>query len=434
MNVLSTGEKIRKIRKSLDMTLKDLAGNRVTTGQISLIESGKSKPSMDLLEYLSIKLGTSIEYLLESEQKQAKKICDYYENMAVCYLFQENILEVESYLSKMLLISEKYNLEQIIYKSYFIRGLCLYKTENYDLAVENFLLANFGFLKFSMNEELINSLLHLANISVNKKNYISAIIHLKCAIKIIEKYFSNYDLSFFSVYYLISKSYAELGNMDKSNYYLKKLIYLLDKIYKPKESALIFMEKSIEHMELEDVDNAIKFSCMSRKYFEDMNLLNDRQVVENHVSRHLIENNELNNGKKYLKRAESVGVFYEFDNLFEIYKNFINLYIKQNDINKVKYYLIKLEGLVDMKNFNNTIDFYMLKYKFYILEKNYADAEVILILAYNFSKDFGEYKKAGDCCLALSKFYLDMKRVNEAENIIKEAFIQYKKIGYKMNL
>lgn len=434
MNVLSIGEKIRKIRKSLDMTLKDLAGNRVTTGQISLIESGKSNPSMDLLEYLSIKLGTSIEYLLESEQKQAKKICDYYENIALCHLFQGNILEVESYLYKMVLISKEYDLEEVLYKNYFIRGLCLYKTENYDLAVENFLLANFGFLKFSMNEELVNSFLYLANISVNKKNYISAIIHLKCAIKIIDKYFVNYDLSFFKVYYLISKSYAEIGNVDKSSYYLEKLVRLLDKVYRPKESALIFMEKSIEYMELEDLDNAVKFSNISRKCFEDIILINDRQVIENDVSKYLIEKNELNTCKTYLKRAEGFGIFYGFDNLFEIYKNFINLYIKKNDIEKMKYYLTKLENLVDMKNFNNTIDFYMLKYKFHIIEKNYADAEVILILAYNFSRDFGEYKKAGDCCLALSKFYLDRKRINEAENIISEALVQYRKNGYKINL
>lgn len=100
MDVLSIGEKIKKKRKKLGMTLKDLAGNRVTTGQISLIESGKSNPSMDLLEYLAKNLETSVEYLLESEQRQAIKICEYYENMAFCYLFEKNISEVELCLSE----------------------------------------------------------------------------------------------------------------------------------------------------------------------------------------------------------------------------------------------------------------------------------------------------------------------------------------------
>ena len=52
MEILSLGEKIKRIRKELNMTLKDLAGDRITPGQISLVESGRSNPSMDLLELL----------------------------------------------------------------------------------------------------------------------------------------------------------------------------------------------------------------------------------------------------------------------------------------------------------------------------------------------------------------------------------------------
>ena len=82
MDILSLGEKIKKRRKELNMTLKDLAGERITPGQISLVESGRSNPSMDLLEYLSKQLKTSIEYLMESEATQAKRIRKYRELMA----------------------------------------------------------------------------------------------------------------------------------------------------------------------------------------------------------------------------------------------------------------------------------------------------------------------------------------------------------------
>ena len=39
MEILSLGEKINRIRKELNMILKDLAGDRITPGQISLVES-----------------------------------------------------------------------------------------------------------------------------------------------------------------------------------------------------------------------------------------------------------------------------------------------------------------------------------------------------------------------------------------------------------
>ena len=78
MEILSLGEKIKKKRKALNMTLKDLAKDRITPGQISLVESGRSNPSMDLLEYLSLNLNTTVEYLIESEDSQAEKISKYY--------------------------------------------------------------------------------------------------------------------------------------------------------------------------------------------------------------------------------------------------------------------------------------------------------------------------------------------------------------------
>ena len=86
MEILSLGEKIKRRRKELNMTLKDLAGDRITPGQISLVESGRSNPSMDLLEYLAGALNTSVEYLMESEETQAEKISIYYEQIAESYI------------------------------------------------------------------------------------------------------------------------------------------------------------------------------------------------------------------------------------------------------------------------------------------------------------------------------------------------------------
>ena len=111
MEILSLGEKIKKRRKDLDLTLKELAAERITPGQISLVESGKSNPSMDLLEYLAEALDTTVEYLMESEGAQAEKICTYYENIAEAYIMNEDFSLGEEYVEKSLYYAEKYNLE-----------------------------------------------------------------------------------------------------------------------------------------------------------------------------------------------------------------------------------------------------------------------------------------------------------------------------------
>ena len=70
MNILSLGEKIKKLRKEKNMTLKELAGDRITAAQISHIERDKSHTSYELLEYLSERLDVSIDYLLETKEMQ----------------------------------------------------------------------------------------------------------------------------------------------------------------------------------------------------------------------------------------------------------------------------------------------------------------------------------------------------------------------------
>ena len=111
MEILSLGEKIKRRRKELNMTLKDLAKDRITPGQISLVESGRSNPSMDLLEYLSSSLNTTVEYLMESEESQAEKISRYYSQVAESYILSEDYSKGEDYIQEALKYAEKYNLE-----------------------------------------------------------------------------------------------------------------------------------------------------------------------------------------------------------------------------------------------------------------------------------------------------------------------------------
>lgn len=102
MNILSLGEKIKKLRKEKNMTLKELAGDRITAAQISHIERDKSHTSYELLEYLSERLDVSIDYLLETKEMQSKKITD---NL---------ILESEIYIKKGELDDAEKEIHQII--------------------------------------------------------------------------------------------------------------------------------------------------------------------------------------------------------------------------------------------------------------------------------------------------------------------------------
>ncbi|MBE1555155.1 helix-turn-helix domain-containing protein [Sporosarcina limicola] len=64
-HIETLGERIRKLRKQQQLTLKSLAGNELTKGMLSLIENNKANPSMESLNYIAERLGVEVSELLE---------------------------------------------------------------------------------------------------------------------------------------------------------------------------------------------------------------------------------------------------------------------------------------------------------------------------------------------------------------------------------
>ncbi len=165
------------------MTLKDLAGDRITPGQISLVESGKSNPSMDLLEYLAETLNTSIEYFMESEDTQAEKICKYYENIAESHIINDNLSIAEQYIEKSLYYAEKYNLEYRKARNLYLRGLIYMHKGDLPVAQQYLLSANVIFIKNNNYEEIVNTFVNLGKITIFLKAYHSSCSYFQQAEK-----------------------------------------------------------------------------------------------------------------------------------------------------------------------------------------------------------------------------------------------------------
>ena len=65
MQILSIGEKIRKLRISKGMTLKDLCEKDISVSKMSNIENGKIEPDDELLDIVSKRLNIDVESYLE---------------------------------------------------------------------------------------------------------------------------------------------------------------------------------------------------------------------------------------------------------------------------------------------------------------------------------------------------------------------------------
>lgn len=85
--VITAGEKLKDIRKRYKIKQYELSGNELTRNMISMIETNKAGLTKNTAEILlknihrlceekSINCDVTLEYLLESDEIQAKKICD----------------------------------------------------------------------------------------------------------------------------------------------------------------------------------------------------------------------------------------------------------------------------------------------------------------------------------------------------------------------
>lgn len=64
---MELGARIRKARLDAGLSQRQLCGDTITRNMLSLIESGKAKPSMDTLAYLAAQLGKPMGYFLEEQ-------------------------------------------------------------------------------------------------------------------------------------------------------------------------------------------------------------------------------------------------------------------------------------------------------------------------------------------------------------------------------
>ncbi|MDW0118809.1 helix-turn-helix domain-containing protein [Sporosarcina thermotolerans] len=67
------GENIRRIRTAKNMTISDVANEHVSRGMISLIENGKTQPSIERLQHIARQLDVDISELVEEVPREKMK-------------------------------------------------------------------------------------------------------------------------------------------------------------------------------------------------------------------------------------------------------------------------------------------------------------------------------------------------------------------------
>lgn len=429
MEILSLGEKIKRKRKEQNMTLKDLAGDRITPGQISLVESGKSKPSMDLLEYLAANLNTSIEYLMESEESQAEKICLYYENIAEAYIINEDYNSSEQYIDKAIFYAEKYNLDYRKARNFYARAKVSEKREEYGLAQQYFLSANGIFIKKNSYEDIVNTFLRLGSIALKLKSYHSACSYFQQAEQVFIEHDIGNDFLLGEIYYSIAYTFSKLEDMNKAiNYsYLAKEKFR--QLNEKKEYARSLLLLSQEYGQKGDLDNAIKYSKKTLSLFKQISDNTYIAEIENNLGKLFCEFQNIEESFIHLNKAREIREQIKDDKLVETLICICENFIKLKEIADSKRVLSEIFDIASSKNDETLIEYYMLKFRINSLENNIKEAENTLLSALDYAKYNDYLMSTAEISIMLGKFYIDNKNDKESAKYLNQGVEAFKKLG-----
>lgn len=420
MEILSLGEKIKRRRKQLNMTLKDLAKDRITPGQISLVESGRSNPSVDLLEYLAATLNSSVEYLMESEESQAEKISIYYEQIGESCILNGDYEKGQRYIDNALYYSEKYNLEYRKAKIFYITAESYMKRKDFPMAQKFFLSSNVIFVKNNNYEEIIKTFLNLANIALELKAYHSASSYLKQAEKV---YNDNEIIDYFligEIQYNMARTYFDIEDLDSAMKYSRLAKEKFAKIYNDEEYANNLFNLAEEYNKKGDLQNAIKYSKKTLDVYRKIQYNKGIFNIEHNLGKLFYELNDIEESFKHYEISKNIGlqnnVGYVNDTLIDICKN----YLKIKDTEKCKSLLNDIESNLEETDIDRRIECELIKYTIMNIEEETEEAKNILINTYLLAKENGRFFKAGELAMRVGKYFNDNKDESQASYYLNE--------------
>ncbi|MDD5794355.1 MAG: helix-turn-helix domain-containing protein [Clostridiales bacterium] len=429
MEILTLGEKIKRKRKKLNMTLKDLAKERITPGQISLVESGRSNPSMDLLEYLAENLNTTVEYLMESEESQAEKITMYYEQLAESFILSHDFETAEDYLEKASEYANKYELEFSKGKLLYLKGIILEENKDLEVAQQNYLSANVIFVKNNKYENVIDTFLRLTKISIKAKAYHSANSYLKQAeIVYLDNNIGN-DVVLGEIYYYMSKVYFSLENFKQSLKYAFLAEEKFEGVYDKDKYSKSLLLIAQNYSENNDLENALIYSNKALEVQKKVVKNNNISDVENNLGELFCDLNKIENSFKHYNRAKEIKIINKSNNLNVTLINMCKNYIKEKDIVKCEELLNKIYDRLTENDIVDRLNCDLIKYRILCIKERTIEAENLLIDIYNYAKKSEVNDFVAELCIMISKFYLDNKKDNLAKKYLDEAVNIYKKMG-----
>lgn len=336
MEILSLGEKIKLHRKRLNMTLKDLAGDRITAAQISHIERDKSYPSQDLLKYFAKRLGVTVDYLMETKEAQLKKYCEAILLEAETLFYKKQYHKAIEKIMNMVELAEKYDVTEVDGKAKYLLG-SIYLKNNENVKATRFLEESIRLYTRAGNDEgVAESYLQLGLVYYNKNYFHSALDKFSQAEVIIHKNKLVHKELEFKTYYHISLCYVKLGKGNEAVDYALKAKEIQKQMENPFEYGETLSLLASGYMENGDVERAKKCLYKALALYKKGDEKRELALIEDNLGHIYMKTERYEEALEHLNRAYHLKKEIKDASLADTIFEYVNYYIKTKDFDKAE--------------------------------------------------------------------------------------------------
>ena len=400
------GRRIKQKRRQMGLTLKELAGDRVTAAQISAIENGKCNPSPKLLEYIAERLQVDIDYFTLTGEERCIKNFENFKKMAEKLVEANKINEAVEILNKKDVYSSCLNDEQ---KGYYfhINGESLYIKKQFSAAFDFYIKSLTYYLRTAENHMISDTYIKVGNCLFNSCEHSAALGY----------YMSGYQYA------------SDMGDFDSMvrSLYNMSLCYFKDEKYKLAEEkvkeclnlintnswkdskrflpGLEMISGAINHKKNEIDEGYGKFKKAFLRYKECDNKSGMGRAMNN-IALCLWNMNKLEDADRAFKEALKFKESCNDRTLADTYINYSEFLKEQVDINKAFGNILNAEEkMLQIKDKEGTLKIFIEKFKYTCEMEDFDKAEVYGFIALDYSQKLANKKAEAEIYIGLSEMY-----------------------------
>ena len=353
LEILSTGEKIKRARIFKGITLKELCENRISIAKMSCIENGKIKADKELLKFIAEKIEIDLDYLIEDVYEQILSNLKMIKKNISCDNDSENKLKDNlNYAIKYKYYDLAFELIHILFSYYVeensVENIQLIVSQYYDLYQRNSTEKNTSIYFKDMARYLSQN-----------GEYIEAISYYSKLREIFQQNENGFDeAEYCLIGYNEALCYQNLKKSDEAYEILSDIIGYVDKLKTDESKGKIYhiyatvciklkkdcvdeyKMKALKYQEYNPISLALSNGNYGKYYFE----IGEREkaIVEIERGIKIFPNDNIEKNVEFLNYCTNILIEnVEYEKAYKITEEALNMAILTDNIKLIEksYYL-----------------------------------------------------------------------------------------------